>query len=357
MKPRIALACMGLLLAGLAWFGFEAPSHREPAAPAQARPPGPAARLARTPSASPVLALDRRAAIAPGTVAAKPPSLEMEFLRSRSYHALYERIRSGAEAETPAGKYVMFEILRACATVADRNRRYAGKTMEERRNAFYAALPAGDPQRDKRAQAFEAVAVDRCAGLSAVSVTQGQLDQLLTDAANGGEPGARASLIEQQLAQGRRGRWNSASPTDEQVESLKQVIASRDPEALLIAGRLLSNPYDDLSLRVGPGAQPAEPRAMYNAWQVLACDFGYPCGADNTRVQSACAYQGHCDAASLPDYLSYYGSSPHDAQLVDQYHAILGNAIRTGDWSQLAVVRGPRFPAEGGFAFNPLGPR
>jgi len=281
----------------------------------------------------------------------------MEFLKSRGYQALYERIRAGAEAQTPAGKYVMFEILRACATIVDRKQRFTGKTLEERRNAFYAALPVGDPLSDKRAKAFDAVAVDRCAGLSGLSLAQADLDKLLAEAANGGDPGARASLIEQQLMQGRRGRWNSASPTDEQVESLKQVIATRDPAALLIAGRLLANPYDDLTLRIGPGAQPAEPRAMYDAWQVLACDFGYPCGPDNTRVQSACAYQGHCDAASLPDYLSYYASSPHDSQLADQYRAILGTAARTGDWSQLAVVRGPRVPAAGGIGTGPLGPR
>ena len=58
------------------------------------------------------------------------------------------------------------------------------------------------------------------------------------------------------------------------------------------------------------------------------------------RVLNACAYQGHCDANSLPDYLFYYGASPHDSQLTAQYREVLRNAIETGNWSQLTVVRG-----------------
>ena len=76
------------------------------------------------------------------------------------------------------------------------------------------------------------------------------------------------------------------------------------------------------------------------AWQLLACDYGYPCGENNERVLSGCAYLGHCDANSLSDYLFYYGASPHDSQLTAQYREILRTAIESGNWSQLNVVRG-----------------
>src|SRR5665213_1917842 len=204
MKPRIVLASSLLAAVVLAWFTFGAYSHREPAAWTAAGPQATPAAPARKLAPATLRPAVPRPAMLPRPGPAAPPSLEMEFLKSRGYQALYERIRAGAEAQTPAGKYVMFEILRACATIVDRKQRFTGKTLEERRNAFYAALPVGDPLSDKRAKAFDAVAVDRCAGLSGLSLAQADLDKLLAEAANGGDPGARASLIEQQLMQGRR---------------------------------------------------------------------------------------------------------------------------------------------------------
>jgi hypothetical protein len=59
-------------------------------------------------------------------------------------------------------------------------------------------------------------------------------------------------------------------------------------------------------------------------------------------VESGCAYLGHCNASSLADYIYYYGASPNDAQLMSQYEGLLRNAIESGNWSQLPVIRGPQ---------------
>jgi hypothetical protein len=106
-------------------------------------------------------------------------------------------------------------------------------------------------------------------------------------------------------------------------------------------------------MRIGPDNQLVEPRALQQAFALLACDYGYPCGETNPRVLSGCAYQGHCDAASLADYLFYYGSSPYDSQLLAQYRGVLRQAVETGDWSQLTVVRGPRPPGAPVAQFGP----
>ena len=145
------------------------------------------------------------------------------------------------------------------------------------------------------------------------------------------------------------------APTDAQVEALRNAAASRDPEAMLIAGRVLSSSWHDFSLAIGPDNQAIEQRAFMQAWQLLACDYGYPCNENNSRVLSACAYQGHCNATSLPDYLFYYGASPYDSQLLMQYRDTLRAALETGNWSQLNVVRGP-VPSSVRAANNPPGP-
>lgn len=347
----IIVFAAAIFIAG-AWMALKPPSLQELQAGADA--PAPAATNA-TPAAAPavpatlsaasVLKIDPRTRSHGPPVALKP-SVYREYLGSKQLKALYERLKASPEGQAAEGQYVLYEIAKLCATIPDRPRSFAqpARTTDQRKEEFYAALLPNDPLRDKRIAAFEGATANRCQGFEGVTMTQADLNKMLADAANAGDPKARALSIEQEIAAARRGWRDPGTLTDNQIDSLKQIVATRDPAAMLTAGRLLSNTYNDITMRVGTEGQVIEPRAMFNAWQVLACDFGYPCGEDNTRLQNACAYQAHCDAASLPDYLYYYGSSPHDSQLLAQYQAILRGAVETGDWSQLSVTRGPRPP-------------
>jgi hypothetical protein len=340
-----------ILMAG-AWMALKPPDLDDSVGDGAAAEVAPTAQGAARPGAmSPGAAaagLEPAAAPAARPAAAVPPTLTREFLEAKQYRALYERLKASAEGATPEGAYVLYEIAQRCATVSDRPSRRnfaaAAKPLEQRREEFLAAIPPTDPLRDKRIAAFEDVNINKCAGFEGFTLTQAELGKMLGDAASAGNPNARALQLEQEVQAARRGRWDAGTLTDAQLESLKQVLATRDPAAMLTAGRLLANPYNDLTLRLGPDGQVVEPRALANAWQVLACSYGYPCGEGNPRLLAACAYQAHCNASNLPDYLSYYGSSPHDSQLISQYQTLLRNAIETGDWSQLAVSRGPRPP-------------
>jgi hypothetical protein len=181
--------------------------------------------------------------------------------------------------------------------------------------------------------------------LQDVTIAKADLDKLLGASAAAGDPKAKATAVEQQIWQQRRaGEWRTATLSDNQIDTLEQAIGSKDPGAMVVAGRLLSNSWPDMTLRVGDDPAAVEPRAFYNAWQVLACEYGYPCGSDNPRLTEDCAYNAHCDAQTLPDYLYYYASSPHEAQLVSQYEAALRGAIENGDWSQIVVTRGAKMP-------------
>lgn len=358
MKYRIALA-LALLVAFVAgaWMALRPPELPEHGASALPAPSGPEAKAAAMTAparlaATAVLSIDPRANPLKGPVAPVRPTLLAEFVTAKQYRPLYDRLRGSPEGQTREGLYVMYEMLLRCATVTERtSRRPLVRTSEQKRDDFLAAIPANDPMRGKRIAAFDEVAANRCAGMEGITITQADLNKMLGDAAAMGDPKAQAAALEQQLWQERRasgpqGRWGRESVTlsDAQVDSLRQIVASRDPEAMLIAGRVLSNTWHDFSLRIGPENQLVEQRAFQQAWQLLACEFGYPCGESNPRVLAACAYQGHCNAANLPDYLYYYGASPHDSQLLAQYRGILRQAIDTGNWSQLTVVRGPRPP-------------
>ena len=365
MKVRYAawVVLFFALVAG-AWYALQPPQFDAPASAKAVASTLPEARAAVAPSSSrlgtsAVLSIDPRSAGSRGGSHAGPrPSLWNDYLAAKSYKAIYDRLNGSPEGETPEGKYVLYDMLRKCANVTERTTRAPMiRTTEQRRDQFVAAIPANDPQRDKRIAAFDEVATNRCAGLEGVTVTQAALNSMLAAAAAGGDAKAQALTLEQSLWSQRRaeGRWRSdVAPTDEQVTQLRGAVMSRDPEAMLIAGRVLSTSWHDFSLRIGDN-QVVEQRAFQQAWQLLACDYGYPCGENNQRLLSACAYQGHCNAQSLPDYMYYYGSSPYDSQLLSQYREVLRTAIETNNWSMLNVVRGP-VPAQARAANNPPGP-
>jgi hypothetical protein len=356
MRYRIPLF-LTLTAAGLAgaWLLVRPPELADDgSAPAATRLAGERAAASRASGklgAASVLSIDPRAN-APRTSApasTQRVSLQGEFLAAKSYRILYDRLKNGPEGQTPEGWYVMYEMLRRCASVTERTVRAPVTRPAQKRDDFIAAIPLNDPMRDKRIAAYDDVAANRCAGMEGITVAQADLDKMLASAAAGGDAKAQALSLEQQLWAERRaaggggwGRNNTVSLSDAQVANLQAIAGTRDPEAMIIAGRILATNWNDYSLRVGPDAAPVEQRAFMQAWQLVACDYGYPCDGSNPRVLSGCAYQGHCNASSLSDFIYYYGASPNDSQLMAQYREILRTAIETGNWSQVTVARGPR---------------
>lgn len=328
-----------------AWFALRPPELPDLPAAAPAAVTTAAAPAAKSASeklsASSVLAIDPRPnPLRPARPTPVKATLFNEYLEAKQYRALYDRLRSSAEGQTAEGRLVLYELLRNCATVTE-GKRYQWKPTTPKREDFVAGIAGTDPLRERRIASYDEFTANRCQGFEGITITQADLDKMLTDAAAAGDPRARAMAIEQEQSIARRtqGRDN-ATISDAQIENLKQVLSSKDPEAIRVAGRVLANSWADYALRLGPEQQPVEPRAFMNAWLVLACEYGQPCGVDTPRLQQACAFQGHCDAQNFPDYLYYYGSSPHDSQLLVQYRATLRQAIETGDWSQLVVARG-----------------
>jgi hypothetical protein len=352
-----------LTAAALGVFAWD--RFRDPPAVAQASTPAPAATStggqAKAPSAVPAAAAVSSAGkpapnfLRPASVThATSSPLARDFGNALTLKPLYDRLKGSAEGETPEGQFFLYRILRACATVAERRsgssqaRSRSSALMEERRQLIAAELPEGDPRRALRLAALDKVATDQCEGLSGVTVTEAELSGLLRNALAGGDSKAKAWHVEQEMWQERRaaGPAGRGGPTlsDPQAAALRDAFVSRDPEAMVIAGRVLANSFRDVTVRIGPEQEAVENRAFANAALLLACEYGYACGENNQRVLSACAFQGHCGVASLPDYLFYYGASPYDAQVLDRYRNVLRQAIDSGDWSALTIQRGSRSP-------------
>ncbi|MFZ3323670.1 MAG: hypothetical protein WA190_14960 [Usitatibacter sp.] len=354
MRSRViaAVAIVAVFAAG-AWVLV-----RPPELPEYTPAPGKAANAeGRTSSsiaklgAASVLSIDPRAR-AKGAASPTPRrTLFNEFFKSKNYKSLYDRLRNSPEGKTGEGEYVLYQILARCATITDRPGRQPARPSDQKRADFIASIPDTDPQRDKRIAAFDEVNANRCAGMEGTTVTQADLNKLLADAAAAGDAKAQALSIEQSMwaqrrAAGADGNWGRDSVTlnDGQVSQLRQLAASGDGEAMVIAGRVMAQNWHDYQVQMGSSGQPAENRALNQAFQLLACDYGYPCDDSNPRIQSACAYQGHCNAQNLADFIYYYGASPNDSQLMSQYEQILRNAVQTNNWSQVSIVRGQPDP-------------
>jgi hypothetical protein len=360
MKLRYSIGVpVAAALAVVGWLAFRSPppetasSSGGVSATKDGQRPTPKAgsgSVVGTGSAPPTIARTSAPAAPP-----RPPSVFDDFLKAKEYRALYDRLRNSAEGETAEGRLVLWEILRNCATVTE-GRRYSYRPPVPKREDFIAGVSAADPQREQRIAAYDAFVTNRCQGFEGVAIAQADLDKILAASAAAGDPRAKALSLEQELWLARRtqGR-DSVVLSDNHIESLKQLASTKDPEAIRVAGRVMANAWADTSIRLGPQQQPVEQRAFMNAWLVVACEFGQPCGADTPRMQQACALQGHCNAQTYPDYLFYYSSSPHESQLLQQYRAVLRNAIDTGDWSQLTVTRG--IPTQPGRITFVLGPR
>lgn len=286
-------------------------------------------------------------------------TLAGELSVAKSYKAIYDRLVNSPEGQTAEGQYALYRILRACANVTDRRFRGPRPNAENLQHTrdFVATLPDTDPSKPRRLAALEQLGDDQCVGLSGIVTTEAELAKRLADASAAGSPGARVTQIEQEMWAERRGQGGRTAPTlsDTQIDALRTALGSKDPDAMLTAGRVLSNSFRDVAVRVGPDQAPIEGRALVNAFAIMACDYGMPCGDNNLRVLNACAYQGHCAAGNLPDYLRYYVSSPNDTALMEQYRNVFRQAIETGNWSSVTFARGPTPATLGNAFFSPPG--
>jgi len=255
----------------------------------------------------------------------------------KKYGALYARLAKGPR--TPEENFMLARILESCALVPGEAPRGAAHPIKEviegRRAKLAAALSPSDPDRERRLAAFDAIMRNPCEGLEQLKSTRAEIDQLYRDGAAAGDPKARLALARQELreAMKEKGR-NSPMPKlgDDQMALIRLSLSSNDPTTALEAVDALMFPFGNASLRDSDG-KPVEYGPLRNAATLVACDAGYPCGADSPQVAGACAYSGHCDAASLRDYLFYYAGSPHDSQMVARYENALRVAGETGQLS------------------------
>ena len=314
-----------------------------------------------------VLAIKPGVPLAPRAVAEapKPSPLMQEYLGRKGRKALYDRI---AQSPSPSAeeRYIAAEILNDCRRMGSITGADIDAVRTDQLNRARASISEKDPAREKRLAAIDAMfgrvgGTPVCAGFESMAIKASDVREAMAKAADAGDPRARARLVEIDVwaphhgpdgnVDMSRGFQKLPSISDAQLATLKEALASNDPAALMVAGRLLSSSMADMQVRAGPEERAVNPQAFYDAWQLAACDAGRDCGPRSELLLGGCFAFGDCDARDLREHLFFYRNSPQQSQLVAEYQAQITRAIQTRDWSWFQFHRGP--PVVGMMASHP----
>ena len=187
-----------------------------------------------------------------GPAAPRLSPLMQEYASKKGRKALYDRL-SALSTRTAEESYVLAELMNDCremSRIKELPKPFA-EIRNEKRKQVQASLSDKDPAKEKRLAAWDVMSNGTyvCAGFGETNFTRQDVRAAMARAAEAGNPGARARLVEIDIwapfigPEGYSYQGNDSKlPTvsDAQLATLREALASNDPTAIMVAGRLLS---------------------------------------------------------------------------------------------------------------------
>ena len=359
MKPKFIIA---FIIVAIVAFFMQQKRGETPSAGTSTTSAATASTSTAKLGASSVLNIDPKVSSAPRAqpVAPKTPfSADMQLFRDKKdWPLIYQRAKNGPQ--TGEALYLQAELLENCAKRLPDDPKKVEDSREIKREKFVQTLSGKKDQKAARIAAYDALNVDNCGELRSIEYSKDEITRLAKAAAEAGDPRARAWRLNADILKASYDDFNARnnakpdptgkmpqrmdgmSMSDEQWASSRELLAKGDPSVMLELRDILSSTLLDASIRVGPDKEPIENRAFHSAWALAACDMGSDCGPSNQQLLSNCAYRNRCGSTSLQDQTYFFEASPHEAQLVERYRQTILEAIRTGDFTNFNLVRGPQ---------------
>ncbi len=225
-----------------------------------------------------------------------------------------ERARSSLD--DPSTMYYVSQALEECYS-------WGAEPEDDALYAGVEVISRVDLQEAKRSWAAETLAAP-CRGLERSSIDPREILALLQGAAQHGEPHARARMLIFR---------DVGAPKSDVIGSLPDLLATGDPQVVRDVGAFLTR--GEVSLRYGDEDVDAPVAAI--AWELAACDMGYPCGPMSRIVLTACAYRGHCDEYLYDDAIARE-EDPFRMEQAQRLRGDLVHALRRQDWSWLGLT-------------------
>lgn len=278
----------------------------------------------------------------------KVSAIGIEFRTTRDLRMFADALAARSGSLTADERYYLAKALEECLFATTVNEDLAAYSAKQKKQ-FLAGLTAGDPNNEKRIAAYEAAdSTQRCLGFQNAKLSQKDIDDLYSAAAQQGDPRAQARIITAELSKnvGKPGSGESAPPSgpmkfpDEEFATLVRLLESRDPEAMMYVGQFLAQNAVSQNLRVGPNGEVPEPSAFLGAFTLVACDVGQDCttAAMNRELLQACAYGGYCNAQSFQDMYQDFLASPWVYSQAMRYRSMIHTAIDQQNWGLIGLT-------------------
>lgn len=300
------------------------------AAPAQ---PQPRAHVVQMPAPLPRMEPTRASAIA------------LEFRATRDLRAFADALQSRGNL-TADERYFLAKALEECQFATSVNEDLAAYSAHQR-NAFLATLTPNDPINKKRIAAYDAMDnTQRCLRFQGTKISSKEIDALMSDAAQQGDPRAQARLLVADITNRVNASKNDSSAGTsaratgvnmEDVTQLVRLLETRDPETTMQVGNFLASSAMASQLRIGPQGETPEPSALLGAFSLVACQQGPDCISMTKDPQAACAYGAYCDATSYEQLFQNFLASPWVYANATRYSSIIQTAINSQNWALIGL--------------------
>jgi len=223
--------------------------------------------------------------------------------------------RSAARLYDPQVMYYVSQALEECHAW--------GGAADDDEYAAVTVISYVDPRQWSRSAASDALAAP-CAGFDRSAIDSRYIFTLLQEAARQGEPHARARML---LLR------DIAAPKSDVIAEIPELLATGDPSVVRDVGAFLARgevswPY---------GGVDVDARTASIAWELAACDLGYPCGPMSRLVLTQCAFKGYCDAYRYDEAIARE-EDPARMAAAERLRGELVHALRRNDWRWLGLV-------------------
>jgi len=225
--------------------------------------------------------------------------------------------RAAARLDDPQTMYYVSQALEECRTW--------GATPDEDGDTTVTVISYVDPRQWIRSAAAETLAAP-CRGFAGRLIDSRQIFALLQEAARQGEPHARARML---LFR------DIAAPKSDVFAQILDLLATGDPAIVRDVGAFLAR--GEVSWRYG--GEEFDARIAAIAWELAACDLGYPCGPTSRGVLTQCAFKGHCDAYRYDEAIAR-DEDPERMAVAQRLRSDLVYALRRRDWGWLGLAEG-----------------
>ncbi|HET6265684.1 MAG TPA: hypothetical protein VFD95_12540 [Usitatibacter sp.] len=224
--------------------------------------------------------------------------------------------RAMAHLDDPRTMYYVSQALEECHAW--------GRLDEDDTDASVTVVSHVDLKQWKRSWASAELAAP-CRGFDGLTIDSRDILALLQEAARHGEPHARARMLSFR---------DIAAPKLDVMAEIPGLLATGDPQVIRDVGAFLTRGEESL----GYGGEEVDAPSAAIAWELAACDMGFPCGPMSRLVLASCAFRGHCDEYRY-DAAVARDEDPSRMALAQRLRVELVRALRRQDWGWLGLDR------------------